>query len=96
MGPRHRGGKKYKGLYVYDKGSEWKKHPVIRLDLSGGKYYEKERVHGTINGILRRVEDSWGLLHGNVVGIEGGDGGFRQHIILGVWQGADPSKRIHK
>ncbi len=45
---------------------------------------------------LNRYEGSWGLLHGNVVGIEGGDGGFRQHIILGEWQGADPSKRLHK
>ena len=51
----------FEGLYIYDKEKEWKKHPVIRIDLSSGKYYEKERLHGTLNGILRRIEEDWGL-----------------------------------
>lgn len=51
----------FEGLYIYDKEKEWKKHPVIRIDLSSGKYYEKERLHGTFNGILRRIEEDWGL-----------------------------------
>ena len=42
----------FEGLYIYNKEKEWKKYPVIRLDLSNGKYYEKERVHPTINFIL--------------------------------------------
>ena len=29
------------------------------------------------------------LLHGVVVGIEGGDGELGQYVILGVWQGED-------
>lgn len=49
----------FEGLYIYNKETEWKKYPVIRLDLSSGKYYEKERLHGTISGILRRLEEDW-------------------------------------
>lgn len=51
----------FEGLYIYDKETEWKKYPVIRLDLSNGKYYEKERVHGTISGILRDYEKCWNV-----------------------------------
>ena len=49
----------FEGLYIYDKETEWKKYPVIRLDLSNGKYYEKERVHGTINTILKWQEEKF-------------------------------------
>ena len=49
----------FEGLYIYDKEKEWRKYPVIRIDLSSGKYYEKERLHGTIGGILRRIEEDW-------------------------------------
>ncbi len=49
----------FKGLYIYDREKEWRQYPVIRLDLSNGKYYEKERVHGTISGILRDHEKRW-------------------------------------
>ena len=52
----------FEGLYIYDKETEWKKYPVIRLDLSNGKYYEKERVHGTISGILRDHEKKWNVM----------------------------------
>ena len=51
----------FEGLYIYDKEKEWKKYPVIRLDLSNGKYYEKEQVHGTINTILRQQEERFGI-----------------------------------
>ena len=51
----------FEGLYIYDKEKEWKKYPVIRLDLSNGKYYEKERVHGTINTILKQQEERFGI-----------------------------------
>lgn len=33
------------------------KYPVIRIDLSSGKYYQIERLHGTIGGILRRLDN---------------------------------------
>jgi hypothetical protein len=51
----------FEGLYIYNKEKEWKQYPVIRLDLSNGKYYEKERVHGTINFILEQQEKKYGI-----------------------------------
>ena len=51
----------FEGLYIYDKEKEWRKYPVIRLDLSNGKYYEKELVHGTINFILEQQEKKFGI-----------------------------------
>ena len=51
----------FEGLYIYDKEKEWRKYPVIRLDLSNGKYYEKERVHPTINTILKQQEEEYGI-----------------------------------
>ena len=38
---------------------EWVKYPVIRLDLSMGKYYEFSRVHGIIGGLLRQYEEQY-------------------------------------
>ena len=40
---------------------EWVKYPVIRLDLSMGKYYEFEQVHAIIGGILKRLEQEWNV-----------------------------------
>jgi len=51
----------FEGLFIYDKEKEWRKYPVIRLDLSNGKYYEKDLVHGTINTILEQQERKFGL-----------------------------------
>ena len=51
----------FEGLAIFDLEKEWRKYPVIRLDLSNGKYYEKERVHGTLNTILKQQERVWGL-----------------------------------
>ena len=51
----------FEGLYIYNKEKEWRKYPVIRLDLSNGKYYEKELVHGTINNILMWQEEKFGI-----------------------------------
>ena len=51
----------FEGLAIYDLEKEWKQYPVIRLDLSNGKYYEKELVHGTINCILEQEERRFGL-----------------------------------
>ena len=49
----------FEGLYIYDKETEWKQYPVIRLDLSSGKYYEKERFHSTISSLLSDYEKYW-------------------------------------
>ena len=51
----------FEGLAIYDLEKEWKKYPVIRLDLSNGKYFEKELVHGTINNILKWQEKAFGI-----------------------------------
>ena len=51
----------FEGLYIYNKEKEWRKYPVIRLDLSNGKYFEKELVHGTINTILKWQEEKFGI-----------------------------------
>ncbi len=51
----------FDGLYIADKEKEWKQYPVIRLDLSNGKYFEKELVHGTINSILKWQEKRFGI-----------------------------------
>lgn len=51
----------FQGLAVEQLETEWTKYPVIRIDLSNGKYYELERLHGTISGILRRIEEDWGI-----------------------------------
>jgi len=53
----------FEGLYIYNKEREWRQHPVIRLDLSRGKYYEKERLHGTLDSLLRDHEERWGVSH---------------------------------
>ncbi len=51
----------FEGLAIYELEKDWKKYPVIRLDLSNGKYYEKELVHGTINTILKKQEKIFGI-----------------------------------
>ena len=51
----------FKGLYIYNKEKEWRKYPVVRLDLSNGKYYEKEQAHSTINVILEEQERRFGI-----------------------------------
>ena len=51
----------FEGLYIFNKEKEWKKYPVIRLNLSNGKYYEKKSVHPTINVILEQQEENFGI-----------------------------------
>ena len=51
----------FEGLAIYDMEKEWRKYPVIRLDLSNGKYFERDLVHGTIDAILEQQERRWGL-----------------------------------
>ena len=51
----------FEGLAIYDLEKEWKKYPVIRLDLSNGKYYDEKLVHGTVNTILKQQEEKFGI-----------------------------------
>ena len=51
----------FRGLAIEKLETEWTEYPVIRLNLSSGKYYEKERVHGTISNILKWHEKDWNV-----------------------------------
>ena len=51
----------FEGLYIHDREKDWKTYPVIRLDLSRGKYYAKERLHGTLDSILSDHEEKWSV-----------------------------------
>ena len=51
----------FEGLYIYNKEKEWKKYPVIHLNMSNGKYFERELIHGTIDCILEQEERKFGL-----------------------------------
>ncbi|MBR1484472.1 MAG: AAA family ATPase [Prevotella sp.] len=51
----------FEGLYIYNKEKEWRKYPVIHLNMSNGKYFEKELVHPTINIILEQEEEKFGI-----------------------------------
>ena len=49
----------FEGLAISRYEKEWKQYPVVRLNLSRGKYYELDRVHGTIDSILSDHEKRW-------------------------------------
>jgi len=51
----------FSGLAIDGLEKEWVAYPVIRLDLSSGKYYELARLHGTLSGILRDHERRWNV-----------------------------------
>ena len=51
----------FEGLAIEQLEKEWIQYPVIRLDLSCGKYYELARLHGTINNILKWEEEKWNV-----------------------------------
>ena len=51
----------FEGLYIFNVEKEWKKYPVIHLNMSNGKYFEKELVHPTIDKILEQEERKLGL-----------------------------------
>ena len=51
----------FRGLAIDAMETEWTVYPVIRIDLSNGKYYEKERLHGTLSGLLRDHEQRWNV-----------------------------------
>ena len=51
----------FEGLAISRHEKEWKQHPVVRLNLSRGKYYELDRMHGTVNSILRDHEQRWNV-----------------------------------
>ena len=51
----------FKGLAIEKLEKDWIKYPVIRLDLSQGKYYELSKVKEIFNSILNSYEQEYGL-----------------------------------
>ena len=51
----------FKGLAVEQLETEWTQYPVIRLDLSAGKYYDETSVDDICGGILEFYEKRYGL-----------------------------------
>ena len=51
----------FKGLALEQLEKEWVHYPVIRLDLSNGKYYDETSVDDICGGILRRIEQDYGI-----------------------------------
>ena len=51
----------FKGLAIEKLETEWIEYPVIRLDLSNGKYYELKSVYSIVGGILEFYEKRYGL-----------------------------------
>ena len=44
----------FRGMAVDSLETEWTQYPVLRLDLSLGKYYDEKSVDSICGGILRR------------------------------------------
>lgn len=51
----------FKGLAIDRLEKNWIQYPVLRLDMSVGKYYELERVRATFNMLLNEYEKTYGL-----------------------------------
>lgn len=51
----------FEGLAINNLEKEWKKYPVIHLDLSNGKYFDKDLIHDTLNTILKWQEQEYGI-----------------------------------
>ena len=49
----------FDGLALGRLETEWKKYPVLRINLSEGKYYELQRLKTTVDAILSRMEEKW-------------------------------------
>ena len=51
----------FKGLAVEQLEKEWKRYPVLRIDLSRGKYYKLDSVFSVFNLILEDYEKVYGI-----------------------------------
>ena len=51
----------FKGLAIEHLEKDWNVYPVIRLDLSSGKYYSLDALRSTINNILSDYEEKYDL-----------------------------------
>jgi len=44
----------FKGLYIYDSGYEFVKHPVIRIGFNSGDFSSKSGFHRTLLALLEK------------------------------------------
>lgn len=52
----------FKGLYIDTaEGVEWKRHPVLHLDLNNGEYSDPRNLDSVLNKNLRRWEERYGV-----------------------------------
>lgn len=56
----------FKGLAIEKLETEWTKYPVIHLDLSRGKYYSAENLHGVLNMVLGICEEPYHIVPANL------------------------------
>lgn len=50
----------FEGLAISEMETEWKRHPVLHLDLNAEKYDSPERLNGILSRHLNLWEDIWG------------------------------------
>ena len=51
----------FKGLALETLEKQWTRYPVIHLDMSRGKYYSMENLHGVLDTILGICEEQYGI-----------------------------------
>ena len=51
----------FRGLAIDSLEKEWVQYPVIRLDLSSGKYYDLDSIYSIVGYILETYEKKYGL-----------------------------------
>jgi hypothetical protein len=51
----------FEGLYIYDKETEWRQYPVVRIDRSRGKYFDESELHSILDSVLNDHERRWGI-----------------------------------
>ena len=66
----------FKGLAIYDKPYDWKKYPVIHLDMNGWDFRTPEILEESLRGAVSEVAQK----HGIVLDVQTSDGMFRELI----------------
>ena len=51
----------FEGLELGRLEREWTSYPVVRLDMSAGRYYDMKQLSGTVNMLLEDYEERYGL-----------------------------------
>ena len=54
----------FTGLAIDEYEKEWAKHPVLHLDLSGAKHFDKKKLEGYLDWLLQPYEEEYGCEKG--------------------------------